>query len=134
VQICALLYGGANVLKLDALHCRTGFYGICMLVRGDRSMNAHPIVAKTGEIDKFFEETTNKTIVNLLEDLDAWCVGGLKGKNFQGVPYILLPKFYRTRTREKEHSGKQEILSESAQTRSTLVINLLRFTELIGIP
>ena len=103
-KICALLYGGVNVLKLGALHCHTGFYGICMLVHGDCSMNTHPIVAKTGEINKFFEEffeeTTNKTIINLLEDLDAWCVGGLKGKEFQGIPYILLSKSYRIFTRE----------------------------------
>ena len=76
----SLLYGSTNVFKLDALHCRTGHYGICILVRGDRSMNANPIVAKTGEIGQFFEDITNKPFLHLLEELDAWCTNGLNGK------------------------------------------------------
>ena len=53
------LHGGANLFKLDTLHCRTGYYGICILVRGDRSMKSKPIVAKTGQIGQFFEDVTN---------------------------------------------------------------------------
>lgn len=71
-----------KIFKLDALHCCTGHYGICILVHGDCSMNTSPIVAKTGEISQFFEDTTNKPFLQLLEELDACCIKGLKGIYF----------------------------------------------------
>ena len=42
-------------------------------------MNADPIVLTTGGIEQFFEDTTNKSMLTLVEELDAWCVGGLRG-------------------------------------------------------
>lgn len=66
------LRSGANNFKLNALNARTGHFGICILVRSNRSMNADPLVLKTGDIDQFFEDITNKTMLHLVEDLDVW--------------------------------------------------------------
>ena len=77
-MLSIILYS-ANVLKLDALHCCTGHYGVCILVCGDCSSNAAPIVTKTGEIGEFFKGVTNKTFLQLLEELNAWCTNGLRG-------------------------------------------------------
>ena len=74
-----LLYGSTNAFKLNTLHCRTGYYGICMIVCGDRSINGNPIIVETGELHQFFEDITSKPILQVVEDLDAWCVNGLKG-------------------------------------------------------
>lgn len=67
------------IFELDTLHCRTGHYGICIIVRGDRSIKCKPIVAKTGRVAQFFEDVTNRELVQLLEDLDTWIIKGLKG-------------------------------------------------------
>ena len=72
---------GANVSKLDALHCRTGHYGVCILARNDRSIHCRPVFVSTGNVNlsEFFEDYTSKPLEDMLEDLDAWCTNGLKG-------------------------------------------------------
>jgi len=67
------------VLKLDALHCRTGYHGICFIVRGNRGAHASPVVAKTGDIGRYFEDLVNKPLLHMLDDLDVWCANGLTG-------------------------------------------------------
>ena len=79
VSVELLIMQGANVSKLDALHCRTGHYGVCILVRGDRSMDSRPVFLTTGNLGDFFEDYTSKPLLGMLEDLDAWCTNGLKG-------------------------------------------------------
>ena len=79
VSVELLIMQGANVSKLDALHCRTGHYGVCILVRGDRSINSRPVFLSTGNLGDFFEDYTSKPLQGILEDLDAWCTNGLKG-------------------------------------------------------
>ena len=87
-----LLHGSTDVFKLNALHSRTGYYGMCILVRGDRSMAPEPVVAKTGKISQFFEEVTKKPFMQLLGDLDVWCNTGLKGKFF--IFFIMIHSSY----------------------------------------
>lgn len=70
---------GTNIFKLEALHTRTGHYGICVIVRSDPSMNADPFVAQTGPIAGFLEEVTQKSLGQLTRELDALCSKGLKG-------------------------------------------------------
>ena len=42
-------------------------------------MCASPVVAKTGDIGQFFEDLANKPLLQMLDDLDAWCANGLRG-------------------------------------------------------
>jgi len=50
-----------------------------MIVHGDSAINGNPIIVQTGELHKFFEDMTSKPILQVVEDLDGWCVNGLKG-------------------------------------------------------
>ena len=86
-----LLHCGTDVFKLNALHSRTGYYGICILVCGDHSMAPEPVVAKTGRIAQFFEEVAKKPFIELLGDLDVWCNSGLKGKFYFTLLIICSP-------------------------------------------
>lgn len=82
VSVCATsqVHCSANLSKLTALHNRTGHFGIVILARSKITINCEPIVLKSGSIDKFFEATTNRSMLTLMQELDAWCVGGLRGK------------------------------------------------------
>lgn len=105
VSAMLFMIQGANVSKLDALHCQTGHYGVCILIRGDKSMDSTPVFVTTGtgNLGEFFEDYTNKPLLGMLEDLDAWCTNGLRG-----IYFILFSSqlhsanLYRSCTREKE--------------------------------
>ena len=83
---------GTNIFKLEALHSRTGHYGICVIVRGDPSMNADPLVAQTGPVSGFLEEITQKSLGQLTRELDALCSKGLKG--FYFILFLVRYKSY----------------------------------------
>jgi len=98
------LRSGAKFSKLQALHARTGHYGICILVRNNSSINADPIVVQTGRIDEFFEDSTKKPFLQLLEELDAWMTSGLKGKLFSVLLMIRFIEYLQVLQRVKRIS------------------------------
>ena len=53
-----------------------------MIVCGDSAIDGNPIIVQTGELHKFFKDMTCKPILQVVEDLEAWCVNGLKGNFF----------------------------------------------------
>ena len=121
---------GTDVFKLDALHCRTGYYGICFIVRGDRSTQASPVVAKTGDIGRYFEDLANKPLLHMLDDLDVWCANGLSGMYFMLFPHDTShPNLYRTGMSEEEIPGLQKVLSEPPQDGFASVNNPPGFTD-----
>ena len=69
-------------------------------------MNADPIVLKTGGIDQFFEDMTNKSMLTIVSELDAWCTNGLRGNlSLLIISRYILPNFYRTCNGKKELTG-----------------------------
>ena len=53
-------------------------------------MDSTPVFLSNGGLGEFFEDYTNKPLVGILEDLDAWCTNGLKGILF----YFILAHYY----------------------------------------
>ena len=81
--------------KLNALNTCTGHVRICILVCSKSSMNADLIVLKTSGIDQFFKDMTNKSMLTIVGELNAWCTSGLRGNLYlliisQYIQYYLI--------------------------------------------